>query len=166
LAYSSRLVLIKTCLTSIPVYLLLFIKFPKCVIRLLESQMAHCLWGSEGDIHRYHPASWAHVTMKKEFGGLGVSNLRELNLCLLGSRIRRYNLDGDKIWKNLVDFKYNTNNPNIFACSDRGASNFWKGVLWATGVAKMGYQWKVGLGTKVKFWEDVWIGSCSLALQY
>jgi hypothetical protein len=41
LAYSSRLVLIRSCLASIPVYLLSFIKFPKWAIRLLESQMAH-----------------------------------------------------------------------------------------------------------------------------
>jgi hypothetical protein len=43
LAYSSRLTLIKSCLASIPVYLLSFIKFPKWEIRLIESQMAHCL---------------------------------------------------------------------------------------------------------------------------
>jgi hypothetical protein len=43
LAYSSRLTLVKTCLASVPVYLLSFLKFPKWAIRLLESQMAHCL---------------------------------------------------------------------------------------------------------------------------
>jgi hypothetical protein len=35
--------------------------------------------------------------MKKEFGGLGVPDLRELNLCLLRSWIRRYAADKDKI---------------------------------------------------------------------
>jgi hypothetical protein len=43
LAYSGRLVLIRTCLASIPIYLLSFSKFSKWAIRLLESQMAHCL---------------------------------------------------------------------------------------------------------------------------
>jgi hypothetical protein len=37
LAYSSRLVLIKSCLASVLVYLMSFIKFPKWTIRLLES---------------------------------------------------------------------------------------------------------------------------------
>jgi hypothetical protein len=37
LSYSSRLKLIRSCLASIPVYLLSFIKFPKWAIRLLES---------------------------------------------------------------------------------------------------------------------------------
>jgi hypothetical protein len=128
--------------------------------------MAHCLWNNTADCHRYHLASWQHVTMLKEYGGLGVPNIRELNLCLLGSWIRRYSLDGGKIWKNLVDYKHNTSNPNVFTCRDDGASNFWKGVFWAVRVAKMGYRWHVGNGSKTRFWEDLWIGSSSLAIQY
>jgi hypothetical protein len=128
LAYSSRLESIKSWLSSIPTYLLSVLKFPKWVIKLLESQMANCLWNDDSDCHRYHLASWQHVTMEKDFRGLGVSNLRELNLCLLGYWIRRYSLDKDKLWKQIVDYKYDTSSPNIFACGDRGVSNFWKGV--------------------------------------
>jgi hypothetical protein len=90
LAYSSRLVLVKTCLSSIPIYLLSFMKFPKWAIKLLESQIANYLWNDEAESHRYHLASWQHVTMEKDFGSLGVPSLRELNICLMGSWIRRY----------------------------------------------------------------------------
>jgi hypothetical protein len=85
LVYSSRLVLIKSCLASIPVYLLSFIKFPKWAIKLIESQMAHCLWNDGENAHKYHLASWKQVAMKQEYGGLGIPDLRELNMCLLGS---------------------------------------------------------------------------------
>jgi hypothetical protein len=71
LAYNSRLVLIKTCLASILVYLLSFVKFSKWAIQLIESQMAHCLWNNEPDCHKYHLASWGHVTMKKSLVVLG-----------------------------------------------------------------------------------------------
>ena len=47
-----------------------------------------------------------------------------------------------------------------------GASPFWKGVMWATQAAKICYQWKVGNGRKIKFWEDHWFGSSSLDIQY
>jgi hypothetical protein len=30
----------------------------------------------------------------------------------------------------------------------------------------MGYAWRVGNGRKIKFWEDEWFGSSSLAIQY
>lgn len=56
--------------------------------------------------------------------------------------------------------------PNIFCCSDIGASPFWKGVLWASKAAKLGVTWKVGDGKSIRFWEDQWFGNCSLAIQF
>jgi hypothetical protein len=166
LAYSSRLILIKSRLASIPVYLMSFFKFSKWAIKLIESQMAYCLWNDDSECHRYHLAGWQHINMEKDFGGLGVPNLRELNICLLASWVRRYFVDRDKIWKQVVDHKYNTASPNVFTCRDNGASNFWKGVLWAARVTKMGYRWRLGNGCKVRFWEDVWDGNSSLAIQF
>jgi hypothetical protein len=97
---------------------------------------------------------------------LGIPDLTNLNLCLLASWVQRYQ-DGDgRLWKNVIDAKYNTCSPNIFCSWDRGSSPFWKGVLWAIQAAKMGYKWEVGDRRKVRFWEDQWFGSCSLAIQY
>jgi hypothetical protein len=66
----------------------------------------------------------------------------------------------------LIDFKYSASDPNIFTCRDNGVPNFWKGVLWAANVAKMGFRWKIGNWCNVRFWEDAWLGSSSLAIQY
>jgi hypothetical protein len=55
---------------------------------------------------------------------------------------------------------------NILACSTPGASPFWKGVIWAATAVRIGYNWKIGNGKKVQFWEDQWFGNCSLAIQY
>jgi hypothetical protein len=82
------------------------------------------------------------------------------------SWVGRYCRDEGKIWKELVDHKYRTKNPNVLCCMDVGASNFWQGVMCAARVVRMGYRWKVGDGTKIKFWEDMWLGSHSLAIQY
>jgi hypothetical protein len=87
-------------------------------------------------------------------------------MCLLASWIKRYHLDNDKLWKQIIDHKYRVDNPNIFYCSTNGVSPFWKGVLWAAKAAKMGYQWKVENGRNIMFWEDHWFGSSSLAIQY
>ena len=59
--------------------------------------------------------NWDTVSMCKDFGGLGVPNLRDLNLSLLASWVKRYQTDGGKLWKDLIDFKYDTGNPNLFA---------------------------------------------------
>jgi hypothetical protein len=55
--------------------------------------------------------------MPKSQGGLGIPYLRDVNICLLASWLKRY-INGDgKLWKQLIDSKYNTKNPNIFACN-------------------------------------------------
>jgi hypothetical protein len=44
----------------------------------------------------------------------GIPDLPNVNLCLLGSWIKRYSKDDEKQWKTKVDHKYNKQNPNIF----------------------------------------------------
>jgi len=39
-------------------------------------------------------------------------------------------------------------------------------MIWAARAAKMGYRWHIGNGKKVRFWEDNWLGSSSLAIQF
>jgi hypothetical protein len=85
---------------------------------------------------------------KKEYGGLGIPNLAELNMCLLASWIKRYQLDNDKIWKQIMDYKYRVDEPNVFCCPTMGATPFWKGVMWTAKAAKMGFQWQVENGRK------------------
>lgn len=108
LLLAARAQLVKTCLASIPVYLLSFIKFPKWAIKLINSHMANCLWNDTVENHKYHLANWELVSMCKDFGGLGIPNLRDLNISLLASWLRRYKSDKNKLWKELIDFKYDT----------------------------------------------------------
>lgn len=57
-------------------------------------------------------------------GGLGLPNLRDLNISLMASWLKRYKVDKDKLWKELIDYKYDTTNPNIFRSNTVGASSF------------------------------------------
>jgi hypothetical protein len=163
ISYEGKLILIKAYLASIPTYLLSVIKFPKWAINAIYSQMSHFFWGDLDDLHKYHLANWELITRKKEFGGLDDPNFRDMNLCLLGSWFKRFVTAGDKLWKKLVEFKYNTS-PNISWVSDSASSSpFWKGVVWAAPSVHFGYHWKVGDGKTILFWLDTWIADCSLA---
>jgi hypothetical protein len=113
LSLAARALLVKTCLSSIPVYLLSFLKFPKWAIKLLNTQMGNCLWNDLESAHRYHLANWELVSMCKEFGGLGLPSIRDLNICLIASCLNRY--EKDKLWRQLIDYKYETSKPNFFS---------------------------------------------------
>ena len=39
-------------------------------------------------------------------------------------------------------------------------------MLWAANAAKVGFHWKIGNGQRVRFWEDNWLGTSSLAIQF
>lgn len=56
LSYGGRLVLLKACLSNIPIYLLSIIKFPKWAVDMINSQLAHFFWDNTGEKHRYHLA--------------------------------------------------------------------------------------------------------------
>jgi ABC-type Fe3+ transport system substrate-binding protein len=71
-----------------------------------------------------------------------------LNISLLASSLKRYKEDKDKLWKELLDYKYKTRNPNILMTRTTNSSSFFKGSMWATQAARMGYKWKVGDGKK------------------
>jgi hypothetical protein len=38
--------------------------------------------------------------------------------------------------------------------------------MWTTSAARVGYKRKVGNGRKVFFWEDIWLGQCSLVILF
>lgn len=113
LSLAARAMLLKTCLASIPVYLLSFIKFPKWAIKILNTHMGNYLWNDSVENHKYHLANWELVSMTKEQGGLGLSSLRDLNTSLLASWLKRYKIDKEKLWTELLDYKYETAKPNI-----------------------------------------------------
>ena len=66
LSHVARVVLIKMCLASIPIYLMSFIKFPKWAIKAINTQMANCLWDDLVDHRRYHLVNWETVSMCKD----------------------------------------------------------------------------------------------------
>lgn len=46
---------------------------------------------------KYQLAHWEMMAMKKEYGGLGIPNLRDLNVTLLSSWIQRYGQDNNRL---------------------------------------------------------------------
>jgi hypothetical protein len=47
LSLEARRLLIQTVLASIPIYMISFFKFPKWALKLINTQLANCLWSDE-----------------------------------------------------------------------------------------------------------------------
>jgi hypothetical protein len=53
---------------------------------------------------------------------MGIPELRDLNLYLLVSWVQRYYETNDKLWKAIVDHRYDNCSPNIFCYEGRDSS--------------------------------------------
>jgi len=98
LSFGGRLVFLKSVLTSLPVYALSFFKVPSGIISSVESLFNNYFWGGSEDHKKIFWIGWHNVCLQKEYGGLGVRQLRELNYALLGKWCWRMLVDWGDFW--------------------------------------------------------------------
>jgi hypothetical protein len=114
------------------------------------------------DKRKLHLANWNLACMPKAQGELGIPCLRDVNIYLLASWLKRYSDTKDRLWNNIFDSKYNTPSPNISIVREASASRVFKGSMWAARSVHFGYRWIVGDGEKIRLWEDTWFGTSPL----
>jgi len=68
LSSAGKLTLLKSCLASIPTYLLSVIKFPRWAIENLNSQMVNFLWHDGDGKHKYYLSNWHSFAQLKNMG--------------------------------------------------------------------------------------------------
>lgn len=75
--------LIKSVLSSLPIYYLSIFKLPVSVAKLIERIQANFLWRGSELKRKVHLVSWLEATKSKENGGLGIKRIKVVNDCLL-----------------------------------------------------------------------------------
>jgi len=98
LSFGGRLVLLKSVLTSLPVYALSFFKALSGIISIIESIFNKIFWGRSEDNRKISWIAWSSVFLRKEHVGLGVRQLREFNSSLLGKWCWRMLVDKGGLW--------------------------------------------------------------------
>jgi hypothetical protein len=65
--------------------------------------------------HKYHLSTWHYLCQKKVFGGLGIPDLRDLNMCLLAAWAQIYYDADHQLWKSTIGNKYQSCSLTSFA---------------------------------------------------
>ncbi|CAJ2662251.1 unnamed protein product [Trifolium pratense] len=177
LSFVGRLVLLKSVLTSIPVYALSFFKAPSGIISSIESLFIKFffffLGGGGGggceDSRKISWVSWKSICLRKEFGGLGVKQLREFNLALLGKWCWRMLMDREGLWFRVLAARYGVEGGGL-RVGGRSRSVWWREIARIReGDGESGGSWfgehvlrRVGDGSDTLFWTDPWLDGSSL----
>ena len=108
---------------------------------------------------------WNIICRPKDQGGLGIELLEIKNKCLLSKWLFKI-LHGDCVWHELLCNKYLNNKTLSQVEPNPTDSPFWKGLMTVKKEFFERGSFCVGNGLQTRFWEDSWLGSKPLAIQY
>ncbi|RVW40617.1 putative ribonuclease H protein [Vitis vinifera] len=160
-----RVTLIKSTLASMPIYQLSLFQMPQDVARRLEKLQRDFLWGGGSLERKVHLINWEVVCAQKEKGGLGIRRIALLNKVLLGKWLWRFAFEEDKLWKKVIMEKFGQEGLGWRTNEARGTFGVgvWKEILKEADWCWDNIEFKVGKGTKVRFWTDHWCGNAALS---
>ncbi|RHN70051.1 putative reverse transcriptase zinc-binding domain-containing protein [Medicago truncatula] len=173
LSFGGRLVLLKSVLSSLPVYAFSFFRAPSGIISTLESLFINFFWGGSEDQRKISWVSWNNICASKINGGLGVRRMREFNVSLLGKWCWRLLVDKGSMWYRVLVARYGEEDGRLVV-EGRSVSSWWKEVASIRdGLGDVGEGWfrdnverKVGDGVDTIFWLDPWVGDVPLCVRF
>jgi len=129
-------------------------------------------WGSEV-LSKIHWIGWQTICLRKEDGGLGVRQLREFNLSLLGKWCWRLLVGRGGFWYRVLAARYGEEARRL-EVGGRSVSCWWREVAKIRDeVGEEGEGWfagmvsrKVGDGETTFFWLDRWVGDVPLCRRF
>jgi len=122
------------------------------------------LWSSKHDTKASVLVKWDVVQRPKKEGGLGVGDLVIRNAALLFKWWWRFACEEGAIWRSVIQSIYEEDNALLPARSQSNLSGPWKAIkqiaVEESGVSKAFFKnlsVRLGEGTRVTFWLDVWV---------
>lgn len=106
LSMAGRVTLVKSVLSSIPIYVMQTVLLPTTICERLDKLCRDFVWGSTKDHRRIHLVSWTDLCAPKAKGGLGIRNARSANLTVLSKLSWRMFTQPEQLWASVMIHKY------------------------------------------------------------
>ena len=158
LSHAGRLELVNSVLSSLPTYAyaMCTLQLPISVIEYIDRARRHCLWrGSNSNAKMKPLVAWKKCSKPKRKGGLGIINLRSQNSALLLKYLDKFYNRKEIPWVKLVWHAHYSNGDIPHATMDKG-SFWWKDILKLCDLFRGITNCKLGDGSTVLFWSDLW----------
>lgn len=124
LTFAGRLVLIKSVISSIPIYIMNTVKLSVAVCNDIDKIKRNFLWSGSDNKNSTHVVNWDDVCKRKEDEGLGIKQARPMNLALLSKLSWIVKEEHNNLWVRTVKARC----PNESKRSQTDSST-WRGIL-------------------------------------
>ncbi|KAK2664420.1 hypothetical protein Ddye_002994 [Dipteronia dyeriana] len=159
LIHASRITLIKSMATSLPVYAMQSIKLPKEICSNLDEINKDILWGHTTDKRKMHLVNWETFCLPKAKEGRGIKQMKKMNQALLAKASWRLMQNENGLWDSILKAKYikddNIGKDEISFINN--CSSTLSGFSFGAELTSKGLKWIVGDGCQILFWSDVWV---------
>jgi hypothetical protein len=133
---AGRLELVRSTLAVIPIFALMSLDVQVETLLAIEKILRGFLWKGERDAHGGHClVAWDRVCMPKELGGLGIINLRMMNIALWARWLWLSRVEASRPWKEF-DIQVPPMVTKVFEAATSSV---------------------VGVGASTFFWLDRWL---------
>ncbi|GLT80127.1 hypothetical protein SLA2020_515820 [Shorea laevis] len=159
LSLAGRRVLVQSITSSIPIYTMQTVLLPRKTCAAIDSLNRKFLWGSDQNAHKPHLVNWNDVCLPRKQGGLGLRPASENNRALIAKLGWQLLTDQNKPWCQALSQKY-LRKETFMDCQVNSSSSItWRSILRCRDVLQLGSRWRVGSGSRINFWHDIWVDS-------
>ena len=163
-----RVTLIRSSLSSLPIYHLSLFRAPLKVCARLERIQRQFLWGGSDLVKKVSLVSWATVCTEKRKGGMGIKSLSKMNKALLSKWNWRFANDRNSLWRIVIGSKFGESANGWHTRDLRGGfgTSLWKEIRKEWPSFSQNSVFTLGDGRRINFWKDIWCGEEALCFTY
>lgn len=156
LSQAGKLTLIKSVLSSLPIYLCSYYKIPVAICDKLNA-ISVAFWWKTGDRNPLYWLSWDKISAYKSEGGLGIRDFRLLNQALLVNQCWRILNNPSLLISRILLPKYCSQTHLLNVKPHPLSSWAWKSILYGHDLISSHLSWIVGNGESINLYSDRWI---------
>ena len=131
-------------------------RIPRTIAKTIDKYIARFIWTGDVEGRGIHWKSWSILTMSKFRGGLGMLSTEEMNRALVVKSAWRILSQPKTLFSRFFLSKYCRNTDFLSVRCATNATWGWRSILWGRDLLKLGLNWRVVNGAKIKL-EDNWI---------
>jgi len=151
-----RSTLTSSSLNNSLIYHMSIYLLPKTIINNLDKARRSFFWQGGRTKKKYHLVKWVKVCKSKKKGGIGIKDLRKMNISLLSKWW--WKLDkGNGLWQQIIKYKYIKNGSITTLSHRQNDSAVWNDLLKIKDVYLYGRKKMVNNSQNTLFWKDTWL---------